>query len=201
MSSIEKHRALLNKSMNIDNVLIDKIRLEGKRLSLSYKDKLIDQAAWLNALYTKTIEPTSEEQKIFISKSEEVRDIIKSKDYNHFKALNDIEKFKINNVCKAFLKYKILRDKKQKEASSSNSINSNQKINRKKRYNKISRTTWRCKKNKTQYRDWTSPSKQKNNTLDPDKTYRWTDQGFQTREGHKIMSSKAYRNSRLKDNK
>ena len=34
--------------------------------------------------------------------------------------------------------------------------------------------------------------------LDPNKTYRWTDQGFQTREGHKIMSSKGYRNSKKK---
>lgn len=34
--------------------------------------------------------------------------------------------------------------------------------------------------------------------LDPTRTYRWTDQGFQTREGHKVMSSKAYRNSKSK---
>lgn len=33
---------------------------------------------------------------------------------------------------------------------------------------------------------------------DPNQTYTWNDQGFQTREGHKIMSSKGYRNSRLK---
>lgn len=48
------------------------------------------------------------------------------------------------------------------------------------------------------------PSKSKKNSkylfpkLDPNKTYRWTDQGFQTREGHKVMSSKAYRNSKSK---
>ena len=55
------------------------------------------------------------------------------------------------------------------------------------------------KKNKY-YRDLKPKPKPKSvfPKLDPDKTYRWTDQGFQTREGHKIMSSKGYRNSKKK---
>ena len=148
MSTREEHLSLLNYSMKIE--LMDSLMLYGKVLSPADKIKLRKQAYWLNAMYTKRIEPITQAQALFISKSDEVKAILKSNATRQRQALKDIEKSALNDICKIFLKYKILQTLLGNIPGYSN-----------KRYN----SDWRGrrrKKKKIQYKEWKPSTKRIN---------------------------------------
>ena len=63
------------------------------------------------------------------------------------------------------------------------------------RFKNVRATSSKKFKNNKYYASLKPNLKPKKKKLNPTKTYRWTDQGFQTREGHKVMNSKKYKNS------
>ena len=189
MKEIDKHLKLRNKKVplgDLENIPND-----------FYKNIIIEYGYWLEGLICKEIHPITQDQQRFLSEFKKTRN----------KELLDV-------IGNKFLVAMYLW--KGKGWINRNSLNLKRLSLKHKTKSKKPKTHWGNKKylskeaqsltisQRNEYFINLKPKLKPKSVfpkLDPDKTYRWTDQGFQTREGHKIMSSKGYRNSKKKQKK
>ena len=206
---IEEHKKFLGKKVSE----VDIKRVNSK----FYRDILIKYGHWLVALLTRKVSPITPDQHDFIETFKKSRyKKFSSLPKNKFIAALYLWKGKnwVTSIALALINenksQKILVNKNKK------SVNPTPVKWRKKRKEKIfglepikkktiSQKTKESKREEiARLSKLKPPLKSKRNSkylfpkLDPTRTYRWADQGFQTREGHKVMSSKAYRNSKSK---
>ena len=177
---IEQHKKFLGKKIS----LVDIKHVKSK----FYRDILIKYGQWLVALLTRKVNPMTPDQYDFI-------ETFKKSRYKKFSSLPK------NKFVAALYLWKgknwvtsIALALAYENRDQSTPIYIEQRHNTKESKSEHIATLSKCN----------PPSKSKHKSkylfpkLDPNKTYRWTDQGFQTREGHKVMSSKSYRNSKSK---
>ena len=144
-----------------------------------YKDIITEYGNWLEGLVCGRIQPITEDQEQFLSKFKRANN----------RKFNDLE----NKYVKAMYLWKG-RNWINTKSLSLSFKNQSQKP-------KAQLNSFSPSRKSIEYLRKLKPkikSKSVFPKLDPNKTYRWTDKGFQTREGHKIMSSKGYRNSKKK---
>ncbi|MDB9847215.1 hypothetical protein OAC46_03370 [Flavobacteriaceae bacterium] len=178
MKEIDRHLKLRNKKVPLGD--LEDIPND------FYKNIIIEYGYWLEGLICKEIHPITEDQKRFLSefkktRNKQLEDIIGNKFFVAMYLWKGKDWINLNslNLEETTLKHKTKSRKPKTQPGSFSLDDSNQKKNE-------------------YFRNLKPNIKPKSDfpKLDPDKTYRWTDQGFQTREGHKIMSSKGYRNSK-----
>ena len=160
---------------------------------------LVKYTNTLDRLYLGIKEPKTPKQVFFIKCSSEVNKRIKYDSIN--KIFLNIESYKLHSVGEAFLKIKAIHLKKRYLLSSNFNANTSKtrEFQKKSDIKILEDSKSLCSSCGKKY-----PIERKelgyniciNCSTEQAKTY--VDKGFQTREGHKIMSSKAYRNSRNK---
>ena len=165
-----KHDKYLNQTIKDSSL--------GKIKSQRYRQIISKYGNWLDALVKEKIKPITKEQENFIY---EFKKLCNKKYRQYFEneyiaALCLWKGYSWVKSVSYTLRFKNVR------ATSSEKFKNNTTSSKKFKNNKYYAS---LKPN-------LNPKKKK---LDPTKTYRWTDQGFQTREGHKVMNSKKYKNS------
>ena len=101
MNNLEKHLKILNNSK--EYVIKHNIQMSDE-----IRESIKKQGYWLDSLYTNKISPITDKQKKFTKVSNIIR---KELSIQHTKSLyitlRSINYFKINDVCKIFLKLKV----------------------------------------------------------------------------------------------
>ena len=150
-----------------------------------YKKIIINRGNWLLAILTERIQPITDAQKAFLNEFRKIssnnfdfntldpniRALIIWKGYEKIKGISMnlvYGKNKKNRFSRKYKKFKASGSFTRKKYSASKKAATKQEIE--------------------ELRNYSPPLKIKKNKLDPNKTRRWTEKGFHTRDGSKKMN-------------